>query len=141
MNKSLKNALIIGLVCILVASGLYTCNGKKKEEPIVTPPVVKVETEQVEPEKIVVEAVQPEEIVVKKEIKVMSFNIRRGNWIWGWDMTGRRDKIVEIIATKDADIFCLQEALKFQYDDMKKSFPDFGSYGVARGNGKEWGEY
>jgi len=78
---------------------------------------------------------------VKKEIKVMTFNIRRGSWIWGWDITKRKDRIIDIINSYDLDVVCLQEALEFQYKDIQEALTEFDSYGVGRGDEKSKGEF
>ena len=75
-------------------------------------------------------------------MKIITFNIRRGSWFWGWKSNGRKDKIAEIIKSYETDIFCLQEALEFQYNDIQLALPNYyKSYGVGRNDGKWKGEF
>lgn len=78
----------------------------------------------------------------KNELKVMTFNIRYGlandgdnNWQF------RKGIAAETIRNFDPDILGLQEALKFQIDDLLKQLPQYALVGVGRDDGKEAGEY
>ncbi|MCL4550103.1 MAG: endonuclease/exonuclease/phosphatase family protein [Bacteroidetes bacterium] len=75
-------------------------------------------------------------------LKVMTFNIRYGaandgenNWRF------RKGYAAETIQKFDPDILGLQEALKFQIDDLLKQMPRYKLVGVGRDDGKEAGEY
>jgi len=125
MFKNYKNYIIYAVIAILAVIILMPgldCGMKK------------------ELKKNIMDKVFAEE-EVKKEVKIMTFNIRRGSWIWGWDITKRKDKIINIINSYDLDIVCLQEALEFQYKDIQEALIEFNSYGVGRGNGENKGEF
>lgn len=76
------------------------------------------------------------------DLTVMSFNLRYGTARDGenaWPM--RRDLVVATIATEDPDILGLQEALRFQLDELEVALPGFGELGVGRDDGVAAGEY
>ncbi len=66
--------------------------------------------------------------------RVLSCNIRvalpedeaSGN---GWST--RRDVCIEVIKAQKPDIFCLQEVIGIQMEDLDKAFPKFGGFGFA----------
>lgn len=66
--------------------------------------------------------------------RVLSCNIRvalpedesSGN---GWNK--RRDICIDVIKAQQPDIFCLQEVLRIQMEDLEKAFPDFARFGFA----------
>ena len=75
------------------------------------------------------------------EITVMSFNIRNGRARDGdnaWDR--RKDFVCDVIAESDVDIVGLQEAFRFQLDEIEKRLPEFGELGEGR-DGNQQGEY
>lgn len=45
----------------------------------------------------------------------------------GWST--RKAGCIQIIKNQKPDVFCLQEVLRIQNDDLKKAFPDFQSFG------------
>jgi len=76
------------------------------------------------------------------ELRVMTFNIRYGaandgenNWM------NRREMVYDVIRKNDSDVVGLQEALRFQIDEIRKALPMYGEIGVAREDGKTDGEY
>jgi len=75
-------------------------------------------------------------------LRIVSYNIRFDNPNDGanvWD--NRRLRVADILRFHKADIFCLQEALLNQIDDMKEQFPNFDYYGVGRTDGLQGGEF
>jgi endonuclease/exonuclease/phosphatase family metal-dependent hydrolase len=76
------------------------------------------------------------------EVSVMTFNIRYGTAGDGsnrWEK--RRDLVYEVIDEHGCDIVGLQEALRFQIDEIRDVLPDYGEIGVGRDDGKTKGEY
>jgi endonuclease/exonuclease/phosphatase family metal-dependent hydrolase len=49
--------------------------------------------------------------------------------------------VFEVIRDHPSDVVGLQEALRFQMDEIRKEFPVYGEIGVAREDGYEEGEY
>jgi len=75
-------------------------------------------------------------------IKVMSFNIRYGSADDGPNSWPQRSKILfQVLEQQGPDIVGVQEALKFQLDEILDQFPYFLISGRARDDGKEKGEY
>jgi len=75
------------------------------------------------------------------ELAVMSFNIRYGTADDGenaWPL--RRDLVVEVIREADPDLLGLQEALRFQLDELAAALPQYAELGEGRDGGTE-GEY
>ncbi len=75
-------------------------------------------------------------------LRVMSFNIRYGTANDGenrWE--NRRDLVAEVIKSSDAGLIGLQEALKFQIDQILEDVPGYQLVGVGRDDGREAGEY
>jgi endonuclease/exonuclease/phosphatase family metal-dependent hydrolase len=75
-------------------------------------------------------------------LRVMTFNIRYANPQDGdnrWEK--RRDLLFRSIREYDPDIFCLQEALKPQLDDVLAALPAYTAVGVGRDDGITKGEY
>lgn len=76
------------------------------------------------------------------EISVMSYNIRYGSANGGkrsWK--NRRAILVELMRMQKADLIGVQEALKFQLDEIRKELPIYGEIGAGRDDGKTSGEY
>lgn len=76
------------------------------------------------------------------ELRVMTFNIRYGsandgenNW------PNRRQMVFDVIRKQQSDIVGLQEALRFQIDEIREALPVYGEIGVAREDGRTEGEY
>lgn len=75
-------------------------------------------------------------------LDVMTFNIRYGT---AEDSTNawphRRDLLMDVIAGHDPQVLGVQEALRFQLDELSDEFGDYGEIGVGRDDGAEEGEY
>jgi len=72
----------------------------------------------------------------------MTYNIRYGTADDGpnaWPL--RRDRLIETIRTARPDILGLQEALRFQLDEITAALPDYVQLGVGRDDGDTAGEY
>ncbi|MCP4377667.1 MAG: endonuclease/exonuclease/phosphatase family protein, partial [bacterium] len=74
-------------------------------------------------------------------LRVMTFNIRNGkaddkqnNW------QHRREMVCDVITKYSPDVLGLQEAFRFQLDEMNKILPDYGEIGTGRDGGTK-GEY
>ncbi len=81
-------------------------------------------------------------LTAQPSLAVMSFNIRYGTAQDGenaWEH--RRDLLIETIAAYDPDILGLQEALRFQLDEIGAAFPGYREIGVGRDDGAAAGEY
>lgn len=75
-------------------------------------------------------------------VRVMSFNIRYGTAEDGEDVwPRRRDLLVETIRAFDPDVLGLQEALRFQLDELAEALPGYAEVGVGRDDGARAGEY
>lgn len=76
------------------------------------------------------------------ELELASFNIRYGTASDGdnaWEH--RRELVAEVIRTIDADVLGLQEALRFQLDEIAGACPGYTEIGVGRDDGLTRGEY
>jgi endonuclease/exonuclease/phosphatase family metal-dependent hydrolase len=75
-------------------------------------------------------------------LRVMSFNIRYGTARDGddaWPL--RRERTVTVIRDAAPDILSVQEALRFQLDELGAAFPAYREIGVGRDDGRTAGEY
>lgn len=75
-------------------------------------------------------------------LHVMSFNIRYGTANDGqnrWE--NRRDMVFDVLRKHQADVVGLQEALRFQIDQIRQALPKYGEIGVGRDDGRTKGEY
>ncbi len=78
----------------------------------------------------------------KNELHVMSFNIRYGTTNDGPDhWEKRKEQVFELIGRSDCDLIGLQEALRFQIDEIRAAVPVYGEIGVGRDDGRTKGEY
>lgn len=76
------------------------------------------------------------------ELWVMSFNIRYGTADDGENQwNNRREMVFDLLRNHRCDVVGLQEALKFQIDEIIKAVPEYGIVGVGRDDGKTEGEY
>jgi len=78
----------------------------------------------------------------KNQLKVMTFNIRYGNADDGankWE--NRKQLLFDVIKNYNPDVFGMQEALKFQIDEIIGQLPNYSFVGVGRDDGKEKGEF
>lgn len=77
-----------------------------------------------------------------QSLTVMSFNIRYGTADDGensWAL--RRELVFDVIRQHDPDVLGVQEALRFQLDEIGAAVPGYGELGVGRDDGREAGEY
>jgi endonuclease/exonuclease/phosphatase family metal-dependent hydrolase len=73
---------------------------------------------------------------------VMSFNIRYGTAQDGDDSWPLRAAFVAAVIDSVApDVLGVQEALRFQLDELHAAIPGYGEVGVGRDDGREAGEY
>lgn len=78
----------------------------------------------------------------KSELRVMSFNIRYGTANDGPDhWEKRKEQVCELIGRSECDLIGLQEALRFQIDEIRAAVPIYGEIGVGRDDGRTKGEY
>jgi endonuclease/exonuclease/phosphatase family metal-dependent hydrolase len=76
------------------------------------------------------------------DLSVLSFNIRYGTADDGensWQH--RREFVFDVIRDQEADIVGLQEALRFQLDEIADAVTGYSELGVGRDDGVEAGEY
>ena len=75
-------------------------------------------------------------------LTVMSFNLRYGTARDGenaWEH--RRDLLLATVTARDPDILGVQEALRFQLDELEDALPGHVLVGVGRDDGASAGEY
>lgn len=75
------------------------------------------------------------------DLSVMSFNIRYGTANDGenhWDR--RKELVYDVIRSRTPEVVGLQEALRFQIDEIRAALPQYGELGEGRDGGAE-GEY
>lgn len=75
------------------------------------------------------------------EVRAMSFNIRYGTANDGpnhWDK--RREMVFQVFRDHRPDVVGLQEALRFQLDEMREALPEYGEVSAGRDDGKSGGE-
>ena len=75
-------------------------------------------------------------------LSVMTFNIRYGTAGDGpnhWNL--RKDMVFSVLEDQQPDVVGLQEALKFQIDQIIDTVPSYKILGVGRDDGKTQGEY
>lgn len=75
-------------------------------------------------------------------VRVMTFNIRYGSAPDGenaWPL--RRELALRVIRDLGPTVLGVQEALRFQLDEIGGAFPELGEIGVGRDDGAERGEY
>lgn len=76
------------------------------------------------------------------EVRIMTFNIRYGSANDGQNQwKNRRDMVFDVIRKQKSDVIGLQEALRFQIDEIRQALPMYAEIGVAREDGKIDGEY
>jgi endonuclease/exonuclease/phosphatase family metal-dependent hydrolase len=76
------------------------------------------------------------------DLRVMSFNIRYGSANDGENRwKNRKEMVFNVIRNHPSDIVGLQEALRFQMDEIRESHSVYGEIGVAREDGNNEGEY
>lgn len=75
-------------------------------------------------------------------LRVLTYNIRYGSADDGadrWEL--RRDFAIDIIRTERPHVMGLQEALRFQLDEIARELPRYAEIGVGRDDGGRQGEY
>ena len=75
-------------------------------------------------------------------LRVMTFNIRFGTAEDGensWPK--RRELVFDVIRNYQPTVLGVQEALRFQLDELSREFPHFAEIGVGRDDGRQAGEY
>jgi endonuclease/exonuclease/phosphatase family metal-dependent hydrolase len=74
-------------------------------------------------------------------LSVMTFNIRYGTANDGENRwTNRRDMLFALLRDEKPDLIGLQEALRFQVDEILAAVPGYAAVGVGRDDGKAAGE-
>ena len=78
----------------------------------------------------------------QESINVMTYNIRLnvdsdGDHAW----PHRKADVISVLRFHKADIFCLQEVVHNQMEDVTAAFQDFEYVGVGRDDGISAGEY
>ena len=81
-------------------------------------------------------------VVAQEPIELITYNIRMntesdGEHAW----PNRRQYVTALFRFHRADIFCVQEALPEQMDNLDMAFPDYGHEGVGRDDGEREGEF
>jgi len=80
--------------------------------------------------------------VAQEPVELITYNIRMntsGDGVHAWPH--RKDDVAALFRFHRADIFCVQEALPEQMDDLDAAFPDFTYEGIGRDDGKRKGEF
>jgi endonuclease/exonuclease/phosphatase family metal-dependent hydrolase len=75
-------------------------------------------------------------------LSVMTFNIRYGTAADGpdrWEL--RRPMLLELLRSEAPDLIGLQEALRFQIDELLAALPGYSEVGVGRDDGRSAGEH
>lgn len=80
--------------------------------------------------------------MAQEPVELITYNIRMntsgdGEHAWPY----RKDDVAALFRFHRADIFCVQEALPDQMDDLEAAFPDFTHEGIGRDDGKRKGEF
>jgi len=80
--------------------------------------------------------------VAQEPIELITYNIRMntpsdGEHAWPY----RKNDVAALFRFHQADLFCVQEALPEQMDDLAAAFPDFSYEGIGRDDGKREGEF
>lgn len=84
----------------------------------------------------------PATVPASRPLEVMSFNIRYGTAADGdhaWDK--RKHLVFGLLKEKPYDVIGVQEALRFQIDEILAEDPGLGAIGVGRDDGKARGEH
>jgi endonuclease/exonuclease/phosphatase family metal-dependent hydrolase len=76
------------------------------------------------------------------EVNVMTFNIRYGSANDGENSwPNRSHMVIDVVSDFAPDVLGLQEALRFQIDELLVGLGDYDEIGVGRDDGREAGEY
>ena len=80
--------------------------------------------------------------MAQEPIELITYNIRMntsGDGVHAWPY--RKHDVAALFRFHRAAVFCVQEALPDQMDDLAKAFPDYSYEGVGRDDGKREGEF
>lgn len=75
-------------------------------------------------------------------VELVSYNIRLNtpsDGVHAWP--NRKEDVAALLRFHRAEVFCVQEALPEQVDDLAAAFPDFNYEGVGRDDGDREGEF
>lgn len=87
-------------------------------------------------------AEEPSHPALDEPLRVLSYNVRYGTADDGANSWGhRRDLALSVISGARPDVIGVQEALRFQLDEIRGAFPYLAETGVGRDDGAESGEY
>lgn len=76
------------------------------------------------------------------QVEAMTFNIRYGTASDGPDhWRNRREQCIEVIEAFEGDVVGLQEAHRFQIDEIRERLVHYGEVGVGRTDGQDEGEH
>ncbi len=76
------------------------------------------------------------------DLKLMSFNVRYGTAKDGKNSwTHRRELVFDLLKKNQTDIFCLQEALHFQIEEIFSEIKNYSVIAKGRDDGKQSGEH
>jgi endonuclease/exonuclease/phosphatase family metal-dependent hydrolase len=78
----------------------------------------------------------------REPVELITYNIRlntTGDGEHAWPY--RKEQVMALLRFHRADIFCVQEALPGQVDDLAAGFPGFSYEGVGRDDGRREGEF
>jgi endonuclease/exonuclease/phosphatase family metal-dependent hydrolase len=80
--------------------------------------------------------------IAQEPVELITYNIRMntpgdGEHAWPY----RKDDVAALFRFHRADIFCVQEALPEQMDDLDEALPEFTYEGVGRDDGRREGEF
>lgn len=81
-------------------------------------------------------------LTAQDPVELITYNIRMntaGDGEHAWP--NRKEDVAMLFKFHRADIFCVQEALPDQMDDLEAAFPSFTFEGVGRDDGKREGEF
>jgi len=84
----------------------------------------------------------PGSVSAQAPVRVLSFNIRYGTANDGahrWD--ARRDAVIATMRDHAPHLLGVQEALRFQLDELARALPAYRELGVGRDDGRTAGEY
>ena len=80
--------------------------------------------------------------VAQEPVELITYNIRLNTPVDGiHSWPNRKENVAALFRFHRADIFCVQEALPDQVDDLAAAFPDFSYEGVGRDDGIREGEF
>lgn len=81
-------------------------------------------------------------VLAQEPVELITYNIRMntpGDGKHAWP--NRKEDVARLFRFHRADIFCVQEALPDQMDDLEAAFPAFSYEGIGRDDGMREGEF